>query len=226
MRDMQDAGARRTTVDMVFDQLHEEIQSLTLLPGSKISESDVAKRLGVSRQPVRDAFNRLENLDLLSIRPQRATTVCKFSLERIGNARFIRMAVELETLRMAVAVWDAERADLLRENLDEQRAALGEGDINRFHSLDYRFHQMICDLCGYPLAFETILRCKQSVDRLCVLSLAREQEASAVLTDHEEIAKALEEGSEETLERIIRRHLGRLDGPIQDIHTEHSEYFE
>ena len=82
---------RRTTTDLVFEKLHEEIATLAILPGAKLSEADIAQRFGVSRQPVRDAFNRLENLDLLLIRPQRATEVRGFSLERVAHARFIRI---------------------------------------------------------------------------------------------------------------------------------------
>ncbi|KKK71856.1 hypothetical protein LCGC14_2909720, partial [marine sediment metagenome] len=66
---------RRTGVDVVANHLYEEITSLRLLPGAKISEAEIAARFGVSRQPVRDAFSRLENLDLLLIRPQKATEV-------------------------------------------------------------------------------------------------------------------------------------------------------
>ena len=87
---------RRTTTDVVFDALHEEIVSLKLLPGSKLSEAEVSKRFGVSRQPVRDAFNRLANLDLMLIRPQKASEVRGFSMERIAHARFVRLAIELE----------------------------------------------------------------------------------------------------------------------------------
>ena len=61
---------RRTSVDVVFEHLHDAIATLELLPGDKISEAEIAAQFGVSRQPVRDAFSRLENLDLLLIRPQ------------------------------------------------------------------------------------------------------------------------------------------------------------
>ena len=57
--------APRTTTDAVFEALHAQILSLELLPGTRISEAEVAAKLGVSRQPVRDAFNRLSNLQLL-----------------------------------------------------------------------------------------------------------------------------------------------------------------
>ena len=63
---------RRTSVEVIFEHLYDEISNLLLLPGDKISEADVAARFGVSRQPVRDAFSRLENMDLLLIRPHGA----------------------------------------------------------------------------------------------------------------------------------------------------------
>ena len=121
MLDRVDNFQRRTTSDVVFEQLFEEISSLKLLPGAKLSETDIAQRFGVSRQPVRDAFNRLENLDLLLIRPQKATEVRGFSMQRIAHARFVRLAVELEVLRHACSVWDKARADVLNENLQMQK---------------------------------------------------------------------------------------------------------
>ena len=106
MSSISDSVERRTATDVVFEQLHDEIVSLQLLPKTKLSEAEVAKRFDVSRQPVRDAFSRLENLDLLLIRPQRATEVRGFSLDRIAYSRFVRLSVELEVIRQAGDVWD------------------------------------------------------------------------------------------------------------------------
>ena len=68
---------RRTAVDEIFDHLRAEIDALRLRPGDRISEAEIAARFGVSRQPVRDAFTRLANLDgqpLADPRPLRFTT--------------------------------------------------------------------------------------------------------------------------------------------------------
>ena len=59
--------------------------TLDLPPGARLSEAEVARQMGVSRQPVRDAFCRLSQLGFLTIRPQRATTVSPIS-ERRGAA--------------------------------------------------------------------------------------------------------------------------------------------
>ncbi len=216
----------RTTTDLVFDHLHAKIQNLELLPGTRISEAEVAANLGVSRQPVRDAFNRLGNLKLLKIRPQRATLVSGFSLNQIENTRFVRLAIELEVARDACQKWDQTRAEALEASLQLQRSAISRGQIDQFHQLDSDFHKLICTLSGHELAFEHIAQCKQQLERLCVLSFSNSGEASAVLSDHESIAKSLQERDLDQLEKVLRRHLSRLDDTISAIHAEHSEYFE
>jgi DNA-binding GntR family transcriptional regulator len=220
-----DIFERRTATDLVFDQLLEEIVSLELLPGAKLSEAEIAKRFGVSRQPVRDAFNRLEAQDLLLIRPQKATEVRGFSMERIAHARFVRLAVELEVVRSACVVWQDEKTDVLARNLADQQRSVDSVQPG-FHRLDYQFHKLICELSGNPLAFETIQDCKQRIDRLCVLSLGRQSEAAILLEDHKDIAGALSRRDADLATRIVRRHLARIDATIDDIHAKHSEYFE
>jgi len=226
MHDLASHFERRTTTDVVFDELREEIVSLKLLPGSKLSEADIARRFGVSRQPVRDAFARLENLDLLLIRPQKATEVRKFLMNRIAHSRFVRMAVELEVIRQACAIWQDSHSILVDTNLDQQRKAVEAGDLERFHTLDYEFHKLICELTGLPMAFETIQECKQHVDRLCYLSFEKADEPADLVQDHQELARALKTGAVEDAVGVTRHHLGRLDTTIAGIYAAHPEYFE
>lgn len=211
---------------MVFDSLRDAIVALKLLPGAKLSEAEVARGFGVSRQPVRDAFNRLANLDLLLIRPQKATEVRGFSMERIAYARFVRLAVELEVIRRACAAWDDWSAEILAQNLDRQERAIESGEADSFHRLDREFHELICELGGRPLAIQTIRECKQKVDRICVLSLGRAREATTLLDDHHRIADALAKSSEDAAASIARLHLSRLDATIEEIQRTHSEFFE
>jgi len=217
---------RRTTTDLVFETLHEEIVSLKLLPGAKLSEADVSRRFGVSRQPVRDAFNRLANLDLMLIRPQRASEVRGFSMERIAHARFVRLAIELEVIWNACAVWDRSRAEVLERSLQEQEQAIEADQFERFHMLDQDFHKLICELGGCPLAADTIEECKRKVDRLCMLSLGRSKEAATLLKDHRKLARALKKRSIDDSTVIVREHMGRLDNAITEISRDHAEYFE
>ncbi len=226
MQSITDKIERRTTTDIVYESLYEAIVSLEILPGTKLSEADIAKKFEVSRQPVRDAFNRLEAQDLLLIRPQKATRVRSFSMERIGHARFVRLSVELEVVRAACRNWKPEYSKLLEDNLKQQKDVVSRNEAEKFHQLDYDFHRLICELSGNPLAFNTIQECKRKIDRLCLLSLGRESEADILVRDHVELAKALADRDEATATEMIRRHLGRIDKTIEEVHSKHAEYFE
>ncbi|MEP2783875.1 MAG: GntR family transcriptional regulator [Pseudoruegeria sp.] len=217
---------RRTTTDAVYEQLHEEIVALKILPGTKLSETEVARRFGVSRQPVRNAFTKLGNEDLLVIQPQKATRVRGFSMDRVSLDRLVRIAVELEISRCAMEVWNADCQIQIEENLKLQESSINTGNITKFHELDYEFHRLICELSGNPLAFEVIRDCKQKVDRLCVLSLSKDSEAISVLADHRMIAEGMASGDLKKAQATIRKHLSRLDDTIAFIHETHPDYFE
>ncbi|WP_281859408.1 GntR family transcriptional regulator [Litoreibacter halocynthiae] len=217
---------RRTSVDEVFDTLHHDIVTLKLMPGTKISEVEIANKFSVSRQPVRDAFSRLGNLGLLLIRPQRATVIRKFSIPDISHARFVRTAIEVEVLRTAILKWADTDTTAIRENMAEQAKAVKAQDTDRFHELDYEFHKLLCLAAGFELAFETIAENKTKVDRLCRLSLEEPTEMGVLLEDHTQILAALDKNDFVALETTIRKHLARLDSIVERIQKEHSEYFE
>lgn len=217
---------RRTAVDDVFDSLHEQITTLELKPGDRISEADIAAKFGISRQPVRDAFSRLANLDLILIRPQRATEVRRFSMREIEKARFVRASVEKEVLRIASRLCDDASAELLNAELKKQEKTVAEKDVETFGKLDYQFHETICQIAGLDFIYDVILEAKAKVDRLCLLGLSKEQRLPDLLADHEAIARAIIEHDAEAATAAGEKHLARLDDTIDRISTTNASYFE
>ncbi len=217
---------RRTSVDVVFDHLYEAIVSLELLPGDKISEAEIATKFGVSRQPVRDAFSRLENLDLLLIRPQRATEVRRFSAREITKSRFVRAAVEAEVLRRAAMhCTEADEASL-KMCLAQQKVVVDALDYERFGALDYEFHKTLCEVARVDFAFEVISAEKASVDRLCMLSIAKEDRVAQLLEDHEAISSCIAAKDPDGAVAAGMLHLTRLDATIESISTLNPDYFD
>ena len=219
-------SAQRTSVEDIFDTLLADIQALQLRPGDKISEVDIAAHFGVSRQPVRDAFTRLASMDLLVIRPKRATEVKRFSTREIEKSRFVRSAVEERVLREAAKHCDLIGAARLDMALAEQNAALETDDFKAFGILDYAFHKTLCKIARADFAFDTIKTEKAKVDRLCLLGLAKEQRMPELVADHRAIADAIKENDPETAVAAGMLHLSRLDETIAHISTQHAEYFE
>lgn len=217
---------RRTSVDDIFDYLYEEIATLRLRPGDKISEADIAAQFGVSRQPVRDAFGRLANLDLLLIRPQRATEVKRFSTREIEKSRFVRAAVEREVLRRAAERCDAQGASLLDAELAKQDEAKEAKDVEGFGALDYEFHKTLSEIAGADFAFDVILAEKSKVDRLCMLGLSKEDRMPELISDHRAIAEAIKKGDADAAIKAGMFHLSRLDATIEHILESNANYFE
>ncbi len=217
---------RKTSSDIVFDELYSQITQLKMLPGTKISEADVAKSFGLSRQPVREAFTRLANLNLLLIRPQRATIVRPFSRSVIDEARFARAAIELEVVRCAALSRDKSFDADIRANLKAQAKAVARSDAPKLHELDYQFHRLLCFSARKGFAFEMIAANKAQVDRICMLSLTEKAAMIVLQSDHEQLVDALFEGDAETCREVLRLHLERLAPTIEEIQQKHSEYFE
>lgn len=219
-------GDRRTSVDEVFEYLQKEIRSLSLRPGDKISEAEVAARFGVSRQPVRDAFSRLASLDLLLIRPQRATEVKRFSTREIVKSRFVRAAVEKEVLRRAAEYCDAHGAAQLDASLLIQESVIKQRDVAGFGALDYEFHKLLCSIAQADFAFDVIMSEKSKVDRLCMLSLSKENRMPQLVEDHKTIAEAVKGHDAASAVEAGMVHLSRLDETIEQISATNANYFE
>lgn len=215
---------RPSVADAVFAELHRQILALDLPPGTRLSEVDVAKALGVSRQPVRDAFWRLSKLGFLTIRPQRATTVSNISEEAVMQARFIRSAIEAETVR--VFTEQATEADMaaLEAILAAQRAAVAAQDRALFHELDDRFHREICERGGNGFAWDIIRENKAHMDRVRMLSLSFASQAA--FEDHLRVMAAIRAREPDRAMLEMRSHLSRIRSQIQRIRAENAGYFD
>lgn len=223
---VNDLGERRPRVDDIFDFLHNEILTLRLRPGDKISEADIAARFGVSRQPVRDAFSRLANLELLLVRPQRATEVKRFSKREIEKAQFVRAAVETEVLRRAALHCDATGDARLDAAIAAQEEVAAASDVEKFGQLDYEFHKLLCDIAQVEYAFDVIMAEKAKVDRLCMLGLSKEKRMPVLVADHRAIADAVKANDCDLAIRLCMTHLSRLDETIAHILATNENYFE
>ncbi|MEP2299086.1 MAG: GntR family transcriptional regulator [Hyphomicrobiales bacterium] len=217
---------RQTTADEVFHKLQSDITSLRLLPGTKLSEVEVAKLYEVSRQPVREAFVRLGDLNLLQIRPQKATLVKKISINELQNSRFIRAAVEVEVVKRACHQATDEGLDLIDHNLSEQAEAVKTKDAKQLQNLDYEFHRLICSAADCLPAFRTIVENRRYTDRVCTLELANVSGMSEVLEGHQNIIDAIKNKNEEEAVAMTRIHLAHLDDTLADAHEHYPDYFE
>lgn len=131
--------------NLIATALRREIEGGSLPPGTVLKQELLAERFGVSRQPVRQALDRLLASGLLDRRPDRSLAVAGLTEEQARELAEIRAALESMALRAALALLgdsDLRKARRLNEDLIE------EDDPAALEELDVAFHRTLYGRCG------------------------------------------------------------------------------
>ncbi|MHA6346995.1 GntR family transcriptional regulator [Roseivivax sp. CAU 1761] len=214
----------QSATEQVFEALRRAIVQIDLAPGTKLTEADMARRLGVSRQPVRDAFFRLSNLGFITIRPQRATLVTLISARLVLQAAFIRTAIETACIREAATARRPADLDALEALLAAQEEAVRAADPARFHDLDEALHLRLAEIAGRGFAWSLVQEQKAHMDRVRFLTLPADSRPA--LDGHRAIVAALRARDAAAAEVAMQAHLARIRDVLPRIAAAHPAYFD
>jgi GntR family transcriptional regulator, rspAB operon transcriptional repressor len=207
----------------LHQKLREEIVHGRLKPGIALSEADIANRYNVSRQPVREAFIRLAQEDLVEVRPQRGTFVRRIVAANVRDAHFVREAIEVAIAREA-----AERAgtgvfECLNAIIDVQSQAQ---DNASFLSADEAMHHEIAVIAGRESAWRVIDQVKAQMDRVRYLSYVEVSPIDQLIHQHRAIAKAVAANDPDAAELAVRAHIGEILHQLPELARLYPELFE
>src|SRR3954451_31939 len=209
----------------VYANLRDAIVRADLAPGRQLSENELAASLGVSPTPVREALQRLRDDRLVEIVPQLGTFVSRISTRAVGDAQFIREALECAAVRAAAQRVTAEDLDALEQNLAAQERARDNEDFDAFYVLDDQLHQAICDLSGHSV-WNITQRAKGHLNRIRRLSLPIPAYLDAMIDEHREIVAYLAEHDPDGAESALRHHLQMVLREVPRIREQHPEFFD
>jgi DNA-binding GntR family transcriptional regulator len=210
----------------VYGALRNAIVSTELEPGCQISENEIAARLGVSRTPVREAFARLSDDQLVQIVPQLGTFVSRISVAGVDDAQFLREALECSAVRLAAERADADDVDELRALIADQEAARDARNPAAFFDLDDELHSTLCELSGRPIAWTVVARANGHLNRVRRLSLAQPSYIAEMIDEHKSVVDAVGRGEPDAAEQALRHHLRMVLSDLPNIRHDHPEYFE
>lgn len=211
-----------TTAQQVHDWLYRCVLRGDLLPGTRLSETEIAAQVNLSRQPVREAFIRLAADGLAEVLPQRGTYIGRISMRAVLSARFIREAVESDLARHVAAT----RPDLtaMAAELTVQERCDVEGDVPGFIESDDRFHRAMALAADQGAVWQDLERLKAQMNRLRHLSM-RVFDRSQTIAQHRAVLTALQAGDAEGAEDAIRTHLRQMLTELPQMAAAHPDYF-
>jgi len=176
--------------DQVYARILEAITDRTLLPGQRITQNELAERLGVSRQPVSHALHLLHRQGLLAESGRRGFEVTQLDPQRIRQLYEVRGALDALAARMAAvrARTDATGRAQLEAALRAGRAIDKKTSLARLVGLDVDFHGAIYRLAGNPAIEEIIAPQWPHMRRSMATVLAELDYRQSAWSEHETIA--------------------------------------
>ena len=183
--------------------------NLELEPGTKISEKEIAEEFMVSRTPVREAFMKLAQEELLDIVPQSGTTVSRINLDYVEEGRFIREKIEEEIVSLACHELSEDDLFLLESNIAMQQLSIGKNNQNhlKLYDLDEEFHRILFQGCGKIRTWQMLQQLNSHFNRLRLLRLSSDLDWNNLILQHKEMFELITRKEEERVKVKMEEHL-------------------
>jgi GntR family transcriptional regulator of vanillate catabolism len=196
-------------VDRVYRQLRRLILEGRLAPGERLRQEVLARDLGISRTPLREALNRLASEGLIEFRPHRSAVVAEYSERDITADYEARLVLEPAAARLAALRRDPETLKALRAAL--RAAERAGGDVERLFAANRAFHTALVAGAGNP----HLTRFVESLwgGRIAPVFYARQArlpgQQARDAADHASIAELIGRGAADEAAEAVRNHLER-----------------
>jgi DNA-binding GntR family transcriptional regulator len=199
--------------EQVYSRLRSAIRSGTLPPGERLVERDLAARLGVSRAPIREALQRLEDEGLIAPAGRRGKIVVTLSPHDAWEVYTLRASLEAMAVRLAVGAVATETLGNLDRIVASMRDDARRGDRDAFALHDMKFHETVCRASGHARLLRAWTAMSRQIELLYQVDtrVATEMwsDLDGVATQHERLAAAVRAGDPAEAERLVRDHIDR-----------------
>jgi DNA-binding GntR family transcriptional regulator len=184
----------KTKTDLVYDYLEAALLDGELKPGERLNVDAIARDLGISKIPVREALQRLANMGVITQHPHSGTTVVASSEREIEGTYLVRSALEGVMAELAAELISTEQLAMLDDVTARMYEALEREDRRQLSALNREFHMTIAAASGYRIFPE--------LSHMLLLRVAHYRSETPVemdswreiIEEHEEIAAAARRG--------------------------------
>lgn len=196
----------KTLREQIVFSLRESIIRGDLKPGQKLTEPELASRLGISRTPIRESFRQLESEGFLSVVPRKGAVVSSITRKDIEDFYELKSLLEGYAARIATEkVSSKDVENLIKLNIKLAEFAEKE-QLEKFFTKNEEFHNYYLKLCGN----EKLIEIRDSMVkrflgfRMAALSLPGRLEES--VQQHEQIIKAFKRKDGRLAEAVVVEH--------------------
>jgi DNA-binding GntR family transcriptional regulator len=201
----------------VRERIRELIESGRLEPGDRVNVDAIARAVGVSKIPVREAISQLEALGLVVVTPHAGARVATRSAHDLRGIYLVRASLEPLAARLAAESIDAAQLESLEALAAQMETAFGEGTLDVLSDANRAFHAGIARASGYAPVAEMVEEALRRVAPYRSRFRPGARRWASVLAEHRVILGALRARDGAAAEASARAHVEqRLAGELDE----------
>ena len=194
--------------DTIIEELEQLIVIGEFADGARLDEIKLAERFGVSRTPVREAFQKLESSGLVTHRPRRGVFVRHPSTVELLEMFEVMAELEAICAKLTAVRLTDEGLNTLKEANAICQEAVAKGDVEGYYRANETFHHVIYKQSGNSFLEGEALRLHKRLKPYRKMQLHLRGRMQQSMREHEEIVKALAAGDAEKASTVMQAHVG------------------
>ena len=191
----------------VYLHLREQVLSGEIGPLQRLVEAKIAREIGTSRTPVREALHTLEMEGLLESIPRVGYKVKTLSDRELNEICQIRTAIEALAAGWAIEKAHTKLVRDLRKNIHATEQMVAQGEVRPFIDLDAQFHEIMAGLSGSRRLLELAQTLRRHMMRYRVQSVYVADNVVRAIQGHKAILAAIEKQDQKAVAEAIKQHL-------------------
>jgi DNA-binding GntR family transcriptional regulator len=195
-----------TLKDNIVQLLTEAIMTNKIRPGDRLNESQLGRDLNVSRAPIREALQQLQEQGLVLNNPRRGMFVVSLEDEDVQKINSLRVILEAEALRHARASGDVAGLKRLGQVMDRMDR-LQPGPASQHSQIDLEFHRTIWSMSGNEYLVRILTSLTAPLFAHALLTKTRAEKMRMVLDSHHPLYDYVRGASDEPAGQVILAHL-------------------
>lgn len=211
----------------IYEKLKDDILTLRMRPGARISENELCERFSVSRTPIRGVFQRLDTEGLINIEPYKGTHVSLLDFTEIEQLIYMRYAIEAAVLRDFVKNFDPMVVEKIRYRIRQQEVLLASDFVaEQFYELDAKMHSVWFEHTGRERLWSVINTTQAGYTRFRMLDIVVVKNFRQILDEHLLLFDAICSKDISKIEKQTKSHVyGGISRLSEKIKTDFVDYF-
>jgi DNA-binding GntR family transcriptional regulator len=191
----------------IYEHLREQLLNGEIQPHQHLVEAKIARDIGTSRTPVREALHSLELEGLIESIPRVGYLVKPISEQEVEEICEIRAAIEGLAARWAMEKAHKKLVEQLKKNISLSDEKVSKGDVRAFVDMDAQFHEIISKFSGSKRLLELAQTLRRHMLRYRIQSIYSVDNVIRAIEGHKGIVQAIKKRDLDEVNQAIRNHM-------------------